>query len=142
MQPFGETYILGGLAWGWRTLSQEAPFTEAAKNPNARDIMLVMTDGANTKSLGGTGSTYNGLFHNGSSQEDADLLSAKMCNDIKNSNIEIFTIAFEVDDETTKSLLQNCASSSDYFYDASDSKNLENAFESIGGKISKIKLIN
>ncbi len=45
----GGTAIPVGLAWGWRTLSPGAPFTEgvAYDEPETKKIILLLTDGAN-----------------------------------------------------------------------------------------------
>jgi len=60
------TFIPSGLIWGWRTLSPNAPFTEAAANPNAENVMIVMTDGSNTINIGGELEHSNGIYHIGS----------------------------------------------------------------------------
>ena len=44
----GGTVISEGLAWGWRTLTPGAPFTQgAASDDGARKIVVLMSDGAN-----------------------------------------------------------------------------------------------
>jgi hypothetical protein len=50
LPALGGTNILEGLMWGWRVLSDSAPFTQGKSggdNDN-RKIMVVMTDGQNT----------------------------------------------------------------------------------------------
>ncbi len=50
MKAEGATNVQQGIAWGWRTLSSGAPFTEG-RPESERDnkkIMIVMTDGNNT----------------------------------------------------------------------------------------------
>ena len=50
LEPNGMTNVTAGAAWGWRTLSSGAPFTEGrdeTKRDN-RKIMILMTDGQNT----------------------------------------------------------------------------------------------
>lgn len=50
MQPNGATNVTEGLAWGWRTVSSTAPFTEG-KVETRKDIdkvVIVITDGKNT----------------------------------------------------------------------------------------------
>src|SRR5690606_26999733 len=65
MQPLGGTNVPEGIAWGWRTVSGGAPFTEGRPdNENGVDkIVIVLTDGENTyyspESLG-----YNNLANN------------------------------------------------------------------------------
>ncbi|MBN9073816.1 MAG: hypothetical protein J0H34_19915 [Rhizobiales bacterium] len=70
MQPNGATNVPEGLAWGWRTLSSQAPFTGGrSETERGNDkVVIVLTDGANTyytpSSLGysdsaGNKSTYS-----------------------------------------------------------------------------------
>ncbi|WHS33633.1 pilus assembly protein TadG-related protein [Brucella sp. NM4] len=57
MQPNGGTNVPEGMAWGWRTLVQGAPFTEGRPSTDRGNdkVVIVLTDGANTYY------TYNSL---------------------------------------------------------------------------------
>ncbi|APH73008.1 hypothetical protein BSQ44_17775 [Aquibium oceanicum] len=50
MTPLGATNVPEGLAWGWRTVSHDAPFTEGrVETEKGNDkVVIVLTDGANT----------------------------------------------------------------------------------------------
>jgi len=50
MQPLGATNVPEGIAWGWKTLSHAAPFSEGRPdNEKGNDkVVIVLTDGANT----------------------------------------------------------------------------------------------
>jgi hypothetical protein len=52
MTPTGNTNVPEGLAWGWRTVSSNAPFTEGRDNNEKGNdkVVIVLTDGANTYS--------------------------------------------------------------------------------------------
>jgi len=103
----GNTYIPSGLSWGWRTLDTNMPLTEAV-GPyagNTEKVLVLMTDGANTKSK-------NGDWHEGGSVSKANNTTRNLCNNIKSSDIQIYTIAYEITDTTTKNLMRNCASKS------------------------------
>ncbi|TPN81868.1 VWA domain-containing protein [Mesorhizobium sp. CU2] len=52
MAPTGNTNVPEGLAWGWRTLSSNEPFTEGRSNAEKGNdkVVIVLTDGANTYS--------------------------------------------------------------------------------------------
>ncbi|MBZ9819043.1 pilus assembly protein TadG-related protein [Mesorhizobium sp. CA4] len=52
MTPTGNTNVPEGLAWGWRTLSSNEPFTEGRDNNERGNdkVVIVLTDGANTYS--------------------------------------------------------------------------------------------
>lgn len=52
MAPTGNTNVPEGMAWGWRTLSSRAPFTEGRPETEKGNdkVVIVLTDGANTYS--------------------------------------------------------------------------------------------
>ncbi|CDX44653.1 conserved exported hypothetical protein [Mesorhizobium sp. ORS 3359] len=52
MAPTGNTNVPEGLAWGWRTVSSNEPFTEGRPNTERGNdkVVIVLTDGANTYS--------------------------------------------------------------------------------------------
>ncbi|CCV06167.1 conserved hypothetical protein [Mesorhizobium metallidurans STM 2683] len=52
MAPNGNTNVPEGLAWGWRTVSSNEPFTEGRPNSERGNdkVVIVLTDGANTYS--------------------------------------------------------------------------------------------
>lgn len=134
----GNTYIPSGLVWGWRALSPGAPFAESASgapNVKVQQVLILMTDGANTKSP-----TYP--EHWGSDTVLANTLTGEICSNIKAApnGIKVYTIAFEVTDTAIKSILQNCASSASNYYDASDAAKLVAAFENIATQLSALRL--
>lgn len=73
MAPTGNTNVPEGLAWGWRTVSSNEPFTEGRPNTERGNdkVVIVLTDGANTYSaLGDAGyandmSTYAAYGYTG-----------------------------------------------------------------------------
>ena len=131
----GNTYIPSGLTWGWRALDIREPLTESSGPfaANTKNVMILMTDGANTISK--TGET-----HTGSDTDDANDVTETLCENINLENIEIYTIAYEVTDPATINLMRDCASSPDKFYDASNSASLKQAFEDIGQNLLKLRL--
>lgn len=64
MAADGATNVPEGMAWGWRTLSSTAPFTEGrAETERGNDkVLIVLTDGANTyyTPTSVTAQTYSG----------------------------------------------------------------------------------
>lgn len=52
MAPTGNMNVPEGLAWGWRTVSSNEPFTEGRPNNEKSNdkVVIVLTDGANTYS--------------------------------------------------------------------------------------------
>jgi Flp pilus assembly protein TadG len=133
----GETYIPSGLMWGWRTLSPNSPFADgvaAGSRPITKKVLILMTDGENTKSQSDTN-------HDGSSQSDADDATDKLCKEVKTDDIELYTIAFEVTAAQPKAVLQKCASPGQYYFDAQNGPELDAAFSKIAGALVKLALV-
>lgn len=129
MVATGETYIATGLLWGWRVLSPNAPFADGAANSaDVRKIMVLMTDGANTKSP-------NYPDHEGGDVTLADQLTAELCANIKSAGITIYTIAFAVTDVATSDRLAACSSGPPFTYSATTVTQLQDAFKSIGDQL-------
>ena len=138
MYPQGETYIPSGLTWGHRVLSSRAPFTEGfSQSDDAADggkkVLILMTDGANTKSP-------NYPYHSYSDGVLSNQLTEELCNNIKDDEIEIYTIAFEVTDPTIGDILSACASAPSYYFMAMDAAALGRTFEAIGGELHALAL--
>ncbi len=132
----GETYLPSGLLWGWRALMPSQPLNEAATGQSAskrRNIMVLMTDGANTKSK-------IGIRHTGNDGDAANDLSRALCREIKASDVEVFTIAYEFGDVEAKNILRNCATNNSMFFDARNAADLQRAFESIGEILLTVRL--
>ena len=136
----GYTYIGAGLTWGWRMVSPDAPLTKGIAYENmdnqklkTKKFVILMTDGENTRAP-----SYP--KHDSTSNALANDLTQEVCTNIKASNIEVFTVAFQVTDATTLKMLQTCASSKNYAFNAQDSGALVMAFQSISNQISRLRL--
>ncbi len=123
---YGNTDIAIGLSWGWHLISNNAPFTEGAPylDDEWQKFIVLMTDGQNT------------------AYSDGDSKMAEVCTNIKNAGIKIFTIAFEITNETVKDRVKDCASEDSYYYDASSSTgvSLQSAFASVSDTISNLRI--
>jgi Flp pilus assembly protein TadG len=131
-----ETYLAAGLIWGWRLVSHEAPFadgTNPASGVATRKAIVLMTDGANTRSP-----TYP--EHYGSDATQANSLTTELCANIKKANVEIYAIAFNVTDTTSLNLLKSCATGTPYFYNANSTTELLASFKAIGSSLSVVAL--
>jgi len=156
MQASGNTNIKEGVAWGWRVLSDVAPFTEGkpSSNGNNRKIMVLMTDGENWyndrnthnesvyaahgfAAKGRLGVTYTRAGY-------TNFLNAetrKACDNAKADGVQIYTVAFRLEgDPVTTALLEYCSSGEDYHYSASDGGALIQSFRNIGKEIYTLRL--
>lgn len=64
-----------------------------------------------------------------------------ICKAAKDSGILVFTIGFEVEDDTQDTLMRNCASRDTWYYDV-NGLDIQTAFSSIAREISKLRLVN
>ena len=150
-----QTYIPGGMMWGINVLSDTAPYDQGlaydTANINPRKVIVLMTDGLNTRRVNVTG-TLNLDYLNGgalvgdtNTANDAQRTATNtdtttLCNYAKAKNIEIFTVAFKVDDGDAKTMLQGCATNAEHYYDASDPEKLLAAFSGIARSLSVVRL--
>ena len=125
-----------GLMWGWRMLHPEPPFDEVAKNKKdvakTNKVLILMTDGDNTKSKGGE-------YHSSTDEAEANETTETLCRSINNDGITVYTIAYDVSDNQTQSLLRKCATDKDKYFKAKNSKGLVDAFEEIGRSLSQLR---
>ncbi len=147
----GWTYIPAGLMWGWRVLSPQAPFTEGLDDAEfrirgGRRIIILMTDGANTKSP--SSSIYkehtDGVPYSNSRVAYSNDLTLEACNNIKATNpgtgqrnADIITITFDVEDETIKTLMRDCATLGSYDVDTGE---LLRLFENLAKEMVQLHL--
>lgn len=131
----GWTYIPSGIAWGWRALEGDLPakVKAAPKNAEQKKVMVIMTDGQNTRSK-------SQLTHEGKDIWAANAKTAKLCASVKKDEIEVYTITYGLDDVTTKNLMRNCATSVTKFFDASSASELNDAFQEIGRNIETLRI--
>ncbi len=152
----GGTISSEGIMWGWRTLSPNAPFADGAPygTRDNKKVLVIMTDGENL--IGGNNvngpvmshySAYGymrwGRFPSENFQAASRYLDDRMrlaCSNAKAKNVQVITILFRVDTQSSKDLLRNCASSGQLFFLARDQNELQRAFTEVAALISKIRL--
>ena len=152
----GETNIPIGLAWGWHTLSPNAPLADgsAYTAPNLTKIVVLMTDGDNTMSTvsDSNNSYYHGygyIWQNklGTTSSNAatrttaiDGRMQLLCTNMKAKGIVIYTVGVGVS-TSSKALLQACATTTDQYYDVnSTGTNMDAAFSAIAGSIQNLRI--
>lgn len=163
--PAMGTFIPTGLVWGWHALSDNAPLTEGVgPSDDAFDTtvkaLVLLTDGEN--SVTGMGnhnySLFSGYNYTGtkvgnhyrlgsrnwqSAQAQLDIKTRRLCTDVKNAGIRLYTITFGNIPNAARTLMRNCATVDDgetlYFHAPSNSE-LQDVFHSIGEDLSEIHL--
>ncbi len=165
MNAYGPTMIGEGLSWGWRAISPGEPFTKVEGSgslPNTtiapygdarwQKIIVLMTDGDNDLSYGGSWKTMNGTAYSAygfsgegmtynrfgntsaSSSEtvlDNDMLS--ICSNVKAAGITLYVASFGSGVSTsTRDRLQTCSSGTGYYQHANAPSDLAAFFNHIG----------
>ncbi|MEP1442874.1 MAG: pilus assembly protein TadG-related protein [Hyphomicrobiales bacterium] len=152
-----------GMAWALRMLDPNwaedwadhtvtpAEFDDAA----ARKVIILLTDGANgigSNTAPLTWSPYGDTRNTLDSGNNVDnnvlnIRTLRLCELAKQLNVEIFTIAFQVNDGRARDMLQNCATpdngSETFYYEADSSgSTLQNVFMSIARQTGQVILTN
>jgi len=156
MRAFGMTNIQEGLMWGWRVVSPESPLMQGEPRDNEvnRKVIVLMTDGANThfgvnspnmSMYSAYGFARNGRL--GPPTNNTSTLVSRMnertreaCENAKADDILVYTIAFELNNSTTRNLLRDCASSSAMAFTADNGEELIAAFDTIAGELSNLRI--
>jgi Flp pilus assembly protein TadG len=127
MSPAGYTNITIGLAWGLSLLSNQEPFTEGEPygTENLTKYIVLITDGDNTSNR----------WTNNTSSIDARTQIA--CQSVKDAGVTLYTIRLQEGNET---LLSECASSTDTYFDVDDVNDLVPTFQAIGEQISQLRV--
>jgi Flp pilus assembly protein TadG len=157
MVAVGNTHISEGAAWGWRMLSprwqglwggdmnaNSLPLAYHTQNMNK--AVIIMTDGDNTiddDNRGAYGYLSDGTLgttNQSSAETKLDQRLTADCTAMKNNNIYVYTVSFGSITSSSKTMLQNCATQSDFYFDSPDSATLQAAFQAIGDSLSNLRI--
>jgi hypothetical protein len=94
-----------------------------------RKILIVLTDGMQTVPATGPGGT--------SSTDEANATTAELCEGIKDDDILVYTIAYDVDNTSVYQLLSDCASAPSAYFEVHDSSGIGDVFEEIYSQIAE-----
>ena len=154
----GNTHIVTGAVWGWRMLSPDwRGFWGGEMNTNNLPLdyntplmnkaVVLMTDGDNTISnstSGAYGYLSDGRLGTTSSSTAVTRLNDRLqtvCTRMKEQNITVYTVAFGTAINTTsRNMLRDCASQSDYFFDSPTNEDLQRAFRMIGDSLANLRV--
>jgi von Willebrand factor type A domain len=131
MTPYAWTHIALGVEFGFHLLSDNAPFTTGVSysDKKTQKIMIVLTDGTQTEPAFGPGGVRNVT-------QGEDNLEA-LCANAKAKGITMMTIAYDLDDSTTRNRLRNCTTDpSKHFFVATDTAAVASAFDNIKNAIT------
>lgn len=154
MVASGSTNIPTGLAWGWRVVSPDEPFSEGVDYDDEDVIkaIVLLTDGENWvgnlnnhnkayyNAYGYVGNGRLGTTDSGDAKDELDTRTATLCENIKNEGITLYTLTFDLDNGPIKDIMQACATTPGHYYDASDSSALAESFNAIATDLSNLRL--
>jgi hypothetical protein len=159
MAAAGNTVIPEGIAWGWRLLSPGFPFPEGAPYSDTDTIkfLILLTDGENNvgggsnfhdaslfSAFGFAASGHLGATDGSQARQVLDAKTAALCTNVKAHGIYVYTIALQVADGATRTMLANCASAEcpggQCYYESPTAGALETVFTNIGLGINQLRL--
>ncbi|WP_436641901.1 pilus assembly protein TadG-related protein [Microbaculum sp. FT89] len=159
MKAAGYTNIAEGLIWGLRVVSPAEPFSEGKPyaTVNHHKVIILLTDGDNTgpgvgSSSSGENNSYFGAWgfaksgrlidttRSSTYKAEMDNRTEEACDAVKDERIDLFTITFGDPSESTKTLMRNCATQSDMYYDSPSTSTLDAVFKEIATRISKLRI--
>jgi Flp pilus assembly protein TadG len=125
MTPTGNTNVTIGMQMAWQTLSPVTPFSAPPPAPDLDKVVILLTDGQNTQNRWS------------SAQSSIDARTQKVCENAKADNIRIYTVRV-IDGNAT--LLQNCASKPEMYYEVSQAVQLNSVFASIAQNLANLRI--
>ena len=155
LEANGTTNITEGVAWGHRVLSPGAPFAEGkVDKAGIEKIMVVLTDGTNVFGNSGNelGSNYSSFGYlvdgrlgveGGGAGTTTDLMNKRTlaaCEAAKAAGVEVYTIRLEEPNVATGTMLAECASDADHYFDVPTRTKLDEVFAKIKERIIRIRL--
>jgi Flp pilus assembly protein TadG len=124
-----------GAQWAWNVISPEwGPVWGGQSVPDSYSrindkklvkAVILMTDGV-----------FNTAFHDGRSEEQA----LRLCQRMKDKGVQVFAIAFDAPGGAQATLKQCATTGPDYYADAGNAQELDNAFTKFAQKINALRL--
>lgn len=160
LQVVGGTHIPTGAIWGWRMLSPNwRGLWGGTMNTNNLPLdyntdlmikaMILMTDGENTMystadgAYGYTGDNHVGMSAPYTDAKAAARLNVKLgdiCTNMKQQGVIIYTVVFDLNSATVDTMMRNCATQPDYYFNAPDAATLRQAFRTIGDSLANLRI--
>ncbi len=114
-----------GLAWGWQTLTDVAPYNPGTLPIDTRKVLILLSDGANTQNRwSDTASSIN------------DRTSAT-CDAIRQDGITVYTVLVMAG---SSSMLRGCASDTSKYFELSNPEDIITTFTQIGTQITNLRV--
>ena len=109
----------------FQALSPVAPFNASAPKSDLDKVIILLTDGDNTENRWST------------TQSTIDARTKLACTNVKAANIKLYTIRVI---DGNESLLQQCATKTDMYYDVQQASQLSKVFSTIAQNLANLRL--
>ncbi|HEY2032556.1 MAG TPA: pilus assembly protein [Rhizomicrobium sp.] len=125
----GNTNQPVGLAWGWQSQTDGAPFSPGTLPANTSRYIILLSDGLNTQDR-----WY-------SSQSSIDNRMSQLCTNAKAAGITVYTIYVDLNGtQGNSTVLQNCASDSSKYFDLTTSGGIITTLNNIAQQITQLRV--
>jgi Flp pilus assembly protein TadG len=125
MVPTGKTNVTIGMQMAWQTLAPVAPFNGPSPSPDLDKVIILLTDGQNTENR----------WTKSTSSIDARM--QKVCDNAKAENIRVYTVRVI---DGNASLLRNCATKPDMYFNVQQAGQLNSVFSSIAQNLANLRI--
>ena len=126
LQPGGNTNVTIGLSWAFHALTAGDPLNTAAVPSGDLDkVIILLTDGDNTQNRWTT------------TQADIDARTQQACANVKAANIKLYTVRVI---DGNASLLQQCATKPDMYYNVQNASQLNAVFTAIAQSLANLRI--
>jgi Flp pilus assembly protein TadG len=133
MTAAGSTNQPIGLAWGWQAQTSGDPFNPGALPANTSQVIIILSDGLNTQDR------WYGDGSNQSTQVDGRM--ATLCTNAKAAGFTIYAVFVDLNGtQGNSSVLQNCATDTDHYFDLTTSGAIVTAFATIATQITQLRV--
>jgi Flp pilus assembly protein TadG len=146
-----DTHIPTGLMWGWNMLTPELPIAGPSRadvedKGGSRAIVLI-SDGENRSRPDPSRPGWFTAWQPGQPsppEDNPDLLTAEICDNIKKATdpkITIFTVLIGEQTESLVDLMRNCATDTGKAFTATTASGLLEAFNQIGDQLTEVRIV-
>ncbi|HEY2071104.1 MAG TPA: pilus assembly protein [Rhizomicrobium sp.] len=133
MSASGSTNQPIGLAWGWQAQTSGDPLDPGALPANTSQVIIILSDGLNTQDR---------WYGDGSDQStQVDGRMATLCTNAKAAGYTIYAVFVDLNGtQGNSTVLQNCATDTDHYFDLTTSGAIVTAFNTIATQITQLRV--
>ncbi|HTQ14420.1 MAG TPA: pilus assembly protein TadG-related protein [Rhizomicrobium sp.] len=133
MSASGSTNQPIGLDWGWVAQSSGDPFDAGAVPANTTQVLIILSDGLNTQDR---------WYGDGSNQSTSvDARMTLVCQKAKTAGFTIYAVFVDLNGtQGNSTVLQNCATDLDHYFDLTTSGAIVTAFNTIATQITQLRV--